>query len=171
MESGDKMARPSKSASVIKSEGKSHRTKAEILQREQAEKSALTGFPMRENADVAENEISHSEFIRVQELLSAVGKNDALYESVINDYCMYKSDISRYIKMRNEIENDEDIKGVDRYRIIVDCDKQIQSFQKKRFDIEKENGFTIASAMRSIPKKTESGENPLLKALMSDDDS
>ena len=107
----------------------------------------------------------------MQELLTAVGKNDALYESVINDYCMYKSDISRYIKMRNEIENDEDIKGVDRYRIIVDCDKQIQSFQKKRFDIEKENGFTIASAMRSIPKKTESGENPLLKALMSDDDS
>ena len=165
MKSGDKMARPSKSASVIKSEGKSHRTKAEILQREQAEKSALTGFPMRENADVATNEIAHSEFIRVQELLSAVGKND---KHII---FLYKSDISRYIKMRSEIENDEDIKGVDRYRIIVDCDKQIQSFQKKRFDIEKENGFTIASAMRSIPKKTESGENPLLKALMSDDDS
>jgi hypothetical protein len=32
-------------------------------------------------------------------------------------------------------------------------------------DIEKENIMTIAAALRSIPKKDDKSENPLLKAL------
>ena len=38
------MARPSKPASVIKLEGKSHRTKKELRNREQAENSLLSGM-------------------------------------------------------------------------------------------------------------------------------
>lgn len=177
------MARPSKSASVLKSEKKSHRTKSEMKQRETAELSALTGLPLRESEDVLSDKIAHDEFTRVHELLSAIGKNDALYESVINDYCTYKSDIARYAKYRQNIQgdldslHDDDLDPETRYNLkikmrreIMDCDKQIQTFQKKRFDIEKENGMTIASSMRSIPKQSEKKDNPILEALRDDSD-
>lgn len=177
------MARPSKSTAVLKSEKKSHRTKSEMKQREAAEQSALTGLPLRECSEVESDPIAHAEFVRVHELLSAVGKNDALFESVINDYCIYKSDILRYTEYRKNIQDDldalrgDDLDSETRYNLkikmrheIMDCDKQIQTFQKKRFDIEKENGMTIASSMRSIPKQAEKKENPLLEALRDDPD-
>ena len=159
------MARPSKAAAVLDDEKKSHRTKAEMKQRKEAERAAFTGLPIRENQEVRRDKIAHKEFQRVTELLTAVGKNDALYESVINDYCMYKSDILRYTKLRKEIEDNENIDGSQRYKLIIDYDKQAEIYRKKRFDIEKENGFTIASAMRAIPKKPEVKKNPLLEAL------
>lgn len=56
------MARPSKSTDVLKAEGKSHRTKAEMAQREAAEKALLTGITMRENADVKKDKVAHREY-------------------------------------------------------------------------------------------------------------
>lgn len=172
------MARPSKSADVIIEEGKSHRTKAELRQRKSAENAAFTGLPMKENKIVSNNKISHTEFIRVKKLMVAIGKDDAIFESVINDYCEYKADIARYREMRIELENalrDLEDASIDYgvkirlktqlYDKIIDCDKQIQSFQKKRFDIEKENGFTLASSVRNIPKSSSKEENPLKKVL------
>ena len=159
------MARPSSSASTLKS----HATKAELKQRQEAEKSALSGIGIKESVEVKDDAIAHAEFKRVLRLLKAVGKNDALYEAVINDYCMYKSDIARYVQMRQDIEQDGTIEGPPRYTLITNCDKQMEVYRKKRFDIEKENGFTIASALRSIPKKVDTKENPLVKALRGDD--
>lgn len=159
------MARPSKAVNNIKK----HLTEAEKVQRGAAEKASLTGLQIRESEDVKTDPVAHAEFTRVRGLLSAVEKDDALFEAVINDYCQYKSDISRYVKMRREIEADHSIEGSSRYKLIMDCDKQAEVFRKKRFDIEKENGFTIASALRSIPKKVEPDSNPLLKALIGDD--
>lgn len=49
---------------------------------------------------------------------------------------------------------------------IISLDKQIQAKRKMMFDIERENIMTIAAALRSIPKKAEPEDNPLLKALM-----
>ena len=48
---------------------------------------------------------------------------------------------------------------------LVSLDKQVQAKRKMLLDIEKENIMTIASALRSVPKKTEKKENPLLAAL------
>lgn len=176
------MARPSKSVAVLASEKKSHRTKAELAQRTDAEKAALSGVLLRESAETAENETAHKEFVRVSALLAAVGKADALYESVINDYCAYKANIARYAAMRQDVEKDlldlaKAEMGADaRYacklkmrREILALDKQIQVFMDKRFLIEKENGFTLASAMRAIPKKPEKAENPLMAALHGND--
>jgi hypothetical protein len=50
---------------------------------------------------------------------------------------------------------------------MIALDKQIQTKRKMLLDIEKENIMTIAAALRSIPKKTDEKENPLLKALNS----
>ena len=48
---------------------------------------------------------------------------------------------------------------------LVSLDKQVQAKRKMLLDIEKENIMTIASALRSVPKKTDKKDNPLLAAL------
>ena len=156
----NQIARPSKATENLKY----HATKAELAQRKAAEKASLSGLLIRESQEVAADECAHAEFLRVSELLSAVGKNDAMFEAVINDYCLYKSDIARYMRLRQEIEHAEHV-GAQRYKLLLDYDKQIEAYRKKRFDIEKENGFTVASAMRAIPKKPVEQKNPLLEAL------
>lgn len=162
------MARPSKSAILIENEGKSHRTKAEIAMRKEAEQAALTGIRMREYPEVKEDEVAHKEYRRILRILSSVGKNDAIYEAVINEYCILKSDIERYTALRKSIQDDKKIAAKDAYRMILECDKQIDKYKRRRFDIEKENGMTIASSLRAIPKKPEKKSNPLLEALKDD---
>lgn len=159
------MARPSKTVDVIEKEGKSHYTKAELRVRKEAEQAALTGIKMREYPEVKEDEVAHREFARVRRILSSVGKNDAIYEAVINEYAMLKSDIDRYTKLRNSLDGDESIRGTDKIKLELSCDDRIDKFKRRRFDIEKENGMTIASSLRAIPKKPEKKANPLLEAL------
>lgn len=162
------MGRPSKSAILIENEGKSHRTKAEIASRKEAEQAALTGTRMREYPEVREDEVAHAEYRRIKKILSSVGKDDSIYEAVINEYCILKSDIQRYTELRKTIEDDKTVAAKDRYKMILDCDRQIDKYKRRRFDIEKENGMTIASALRAIPKKPEKKTNPLLEALKDD---
>ena len=159
------MARPSKSAEILESEGKSHRTKAEIEQRKAAEAAVLTGIKMSESPEVKVDPVAHAEFRRVKKILTAAGKFDALYEAVINDYCLAKSDIARYQTLRAEVEQQEDLKPVDKLDALLSCDRMIEKLKKKRFDIEKENGMTIASSARAIPKKVTREANPLLEIL------
>ena len=162
------MARPSKTVDVIEKEGKSHRTKEELRVRKEAEQAALTGIKMREYPEVKDDEVAHREFARVRRILSSVGKNDAIYEAVINEYAMLKSDIDRYTKLRNSLDGDESIKGADKIKLELSCDDRIDKFKRRGFDIEKENGMTIASSLRAIPKKPEKKANPLLEALKDD---
>lgn len=176
------MARPSKAATVLEAEGKSHRTKAEISKRKEAEQAALSGIRLRESPTVKADPVAHKEFRRVLAILSAVGKNDALFESTINDYCTIKSDIVRCTDAMERMEDDlceidksdmlPDVKFKlknDVQKTILAYNRQISALMKKRFEIEKESGFTISSALRAIPKKAEKEENLLLKALMGDE--
>ena len=48
---------------------------------------------------------------------------------------------------------------------LLNLDRQLQQKRKMLFDIEKENIMTIASSLRSVPKKTDKKKNPLLEAL------
>ena len=45
------------------------------------------------------------------------------------------------------------------------CDKQIQAKRKMLLEIEKENVMTIAAAVRTVPKKEEKEEDPVMKLL------
>ena len=56
----------------------------------------------------------------------------------------------------------------DIYKTSIACDNAIQRKRTMLFNIEKESGFTLAAALRSIPKKVEK-ENSLAKALRDDD--
>ena len=162
------MGRPAKSSEIIEIEKKSHRTKAEIETRKSAEAAALSGIKLREFPETKSSEAAHKEFKRIAKILSAVGKNDAVYESTINEYCILKADIERYTELREQIQNDEKIQADKKYNLVLDCDKQIDKYKRRRFDIEKENGMTIASSLRAIPKKQERKENPLLELLRDD---
>ena len=146
------MARPSKAAGE------------ELETRKAAEQAVLTGKRMREAPEVSRDKVAHTEWLRVRQLLEKAGKGDALYEAVINEYCLAKSDIVRYMQLRDEIQLAE-MEAAERLKLSLECDKMIEKYRKKRFDIEKENGMTIASSARSIPKKAVREENPLLKIL------
>lgn len=180
------MPTPSKSYLVLKDEKKSHRTKAELKAREKAEKALLTGVELKERSEVAANKNAHKEFLRVSKLLKKIEKNDAIYEAVINRYCMLQAECKDFETKRESFYNDlinleedkekmikaKEIDLVGFYKLksslqssIVGLDKQIQSKRKMILDIEKENLMTISAALKSIPKKTEEPHNQILEVL------
>ena len=176
------MPTPTKPTSVIKMEGKSHRTKAELKQREAAESALATGLPLKVRAEVKNNKAAFKEFKRVSMLLETIGKNDALLENVINRYCQITAEILDFEVKRAEFSHgiaqlqaahDDDVEAhpnIDE-RVLSDMeyfntlakmesnllalDKRIQDKRKMLLDIEKENIMTIAAQLRSIPKKVE----------------
>ena len=75
-----------------------------------------------------------------------------------------------------DLEEDKKASGIEMnlttyYKLQHRCKKsfgpgrQIQAKRKMLLDIEKENIMTIASSLRSVPKKAEKKMNPLLEAL------
>ena len=85
------MGRPAKAASIIKLEGRSHRTKKELAVREKAEKGLLTGKQMIETAEVKNDRAAHLEFLRLKPLLKAIEKYDEIYGAGVRRYCLTKS--------------------------------------------------------------------------------
>lgn len=186
------MPTPAKPYQVLAAEKKSHRTKAELKQREQEEKALASGMTLEERSEVRENKIAHREFIRVNELLGKIEKNDALYEPIINRYCEIQAECVELKAKEKDFEVmlqeiratfknltcDMDVE--ERANLLIELtnglvkitnsmnniDKLIGTKRKMLFDIEKENIFTIASSLRSIPKKVDGKEDdPLLKVL------
>lgn len=164
--------RPPKPVKLLKMEGKSHRTKAELEAREKAEKQLLTGKKMKAWPEVRENALARKEFNRVKKLLESIGHNDALYESVINRYCLLtaeckqiettieqlKGELAELVEAREkgEIEFMDYLneKGNIHDRILA-WDKKLMEKRKMLLQIERENVMTIMAALRSIPKKPE----------------
>lgn len=178
------MPTPTKPAKVIALEKKSHKTKAELNQREQAEKSLLTGRILKESKEVQGNPLAHKEFLRLSKLLNSIEKNDDLYGSTINRYCLLLAECTEFQEKREkmyeqicELEESRDsfADAADLpayYKLqnsmqknLIALDRQVQAKRKMLLDIEKENIMTIASSLRSIPKKPEGKKNALLEAL------
>lgn len=181
------MPTPPKPFSVLTAEKKSHRTKKELKQRKQGEESLSTGVALRERQGVKDNPIAHKEFRRLNTLLRSIGKNDAIYETIINRYCLMCAECldletkrEKIYETASNLEAKLDELGSDAtfdelkqaasaisdiYSTMISCDKQIQSKRKMLLDIEKENIMTIAAALRSIPKGEANTKNPLLEAL------
>lgn len=164
--------RPSKPADIISLEGISHRTKEELKQRKEAEAALVTGVKMEIWPEVKANKIAREEFDRVSELLSTIHKDDALQEGVVNRYCLLRAECVEFEKKRekfmrsmNELKREysaDKLEASTYYKLITDMqknvvglDKQIMSKRNMMLAIEKENLMTIASALRSIPKKPE----------------
>lgn len=182
------MPTPSKPANVIRLEGKSHRTKRELAQRERAEEQLLTGKTIKESKEVRENELAHKEFQRLRKLLKNIGKDDDLYGSTINRYCLLQAECIEFLDKKESISRQMDQLGesfqdfaesddlksyfslqVSMQKNLAAVDKQLQAKRKMLLDIEKENIMTIAASMRSIPKKPEKKKNLLMEALAGGD--
>ena len=160
------MPTPTKPFKVLTSEKKSHRTKAELKMREEGEKSLSTDIELKERKEVRQNKVAHKEFKRVQKILKNIDKNDAIYEAVINRYCLLQAECFDLEERREEfyklvfelkeemklVTNDmECIEDVADYKLeyaksiakimssMNAIDKQIQSKRKMLLDIEKEN--------------------------------
>ena len=78
------MARPSKPALTVQG----HRTKDELAARRNAEAAMLTHVPMEIQFKKKGHKIAAKEFDRVKKLLASIGKDDALYEQIINTHCL-----------------------------------------------------------------------------------
>ena len=180
------MPTPSKPVSVIKMEGRSHRTKKELRQREKAESALLTGISLAESPEVKKNKAAHKEFLRITKLLKSIDKNDDLYGASINRYCLIFAEtlefeekrekvyeqLCEFQEKKQELIDEDGLTYKEAFQIetsmqknVVSIDKQIQAKRKMLSDIEKENIMTIASSLRSIPKTTEKKVNPLKEAL------
>ena len=169
------MPTPPKPVNVIRLEGKSHRTKREVAERAKAEEQLLTGKILKERKEVKENEFAHKEFVRLQKLLKSIEKNDDLYSATINRYCLMQAECLEFIEKRElmyqqMIELEEDIEAY--YKLqsqmqknLLALDRQVQAKRKMLLDIEKENIMTIASSLRSVPKKMEKKQSALMEAL------
>ncbi len=158
--------RPSKPLSLVQG----HRTKAEKAVRSNGEAALLTGEAMKEWPSTKDNPVAHKHFVRLRKLLQAIGKNDALTESVINRYAVLLAEAASFEAMarrlnlmaydmdnrKDDMEFAEWISRVTELgKQILETDRAIQTKRKMLLDIEKENVMTIASALRSIPKKAE----------------
>ena len=176
------MPTPTKPFTVLSNEKRSHRTKSELNLRKQGEEALSSGVALKERPEVKSNPVAHKEFKRLNDLLKTIGKNDAIYEGIINRYCTIVAECQQLEDMKWKILNDIDdlaekqaekeiefieyleYKDKLQNRLFA-CDKQIQSKRKMLLDIEKENIMTIAAALRSIPKTPEKKSNPLRDAL------
>lgn len=187
------MPTPPKPFTVLKAEKKSHRTKKELKIREQGEKALATGTAIKERKEVKENQVAHKEFLRINKLLKNIEKNDAIYEAVINRYCMLQAECHDFERKReqiyklierleesfysmvDELDGKEKAKELRAFSgnmaelstTLISIDRQLQSKRKMLLDIEKENIMTVAAALRSIPKNTdtESNKEKLLRAI------
>lgn len=180
------MPTPNKPYAVLVSEGKSHRTKAELKQRQTGENALITGTALKERPEVKGNPAAHKEFSRINKLLQSIDKNDAIYEPIINRYCMIQAECRDFEAKREKIfeqaqKLEQLLDGLENidfdslrgaindlgkiYGSMLAIDKQIQTKRKMLLEIEKENIMTIAAALRSIPKNVDEGEDPLLKVL------
>ena len=175
--------RPPKPVSVLKFEKKSHRTKAELKQREEAESQLLTGVTLKAWPEVKANKAANKEFNRVKRLLKKINHNDGLHEAVINRYCILTAECKEVEQTVNSLRDDikeltgalkaGDIeymqylqaKGALQDRLIA-WDKKLMDKRKMLLQIEKENIMTILAALRSIPKKpTENKGSPMAEYL------
>lgn len=181
------MARPSKP--VVMLEG--HRTEDELAKRRAAEAAMLTGKPMEMQFKKKGHKIAAKEFDRIKGLLATIGKDDALYEQIINTHCLLVEECeqvqdvrNQFIGSKSELQRDyragktgdpegDGIAAAEYYRLlaklsqsVIGCDKQLMAKRKMLLDIDKENVLTVQSALRSIPKKPEEKKKSGMAAFM-----
>ena len=185
------MPTPIKPYAVLTAEKKSHRTKKELKLRQDGEKSLATGTKLKEKSEVKKNPIAHKEFLRLQKLLVEIEKNDAIYEIIINRYCIIYAECFDLEARRDEVydlihelrntfyETADELEPLDKAMLLneftksmaklsttmINLDRQVQTKRRMLLDIEKESIMTIAAALRSIPKKVEKAGSKLMEAL------
>ena len=149
--------RASKPTAMILTEKKSHRTKAEIETRQKSEKALYTGVHFAESQQVADNQIAHTEFIRLNSLYDKIAYVDALDQNIINRYCLEVAqlyDLQSHVA-RLHLDLDMVEAAEDRMKIYDMIIKTYASMDKSKAILLKYEDrlfLTPAGRMRAIPK-------------------
>lgn len=164
--------RPSKPVQLLKLEGKSHRTKAELEHREKAEKSLYTGTTFKESPAVKADPIAHREFLRLKKLYKTIQYVDGLDEQIINRYCLLISQEQALAKMtermRQDIDEIDDVK--DRLRIyesIAGVTDKVMKTREMLLKLEDRMFLNPTARIKSVPKSPpeEKKESPMAQFM------
>ena len=164
------MTRAGKAVKLLKLEGKSNKTKAELNFRQEQEDTLLTGEEMKAWSEVWQDPVARKEFNRLRKLLRVINKCDALYENVINRYCLLHSEcfgiedrIGRLTKEQDLLTKsfeDEKLEANDYFKMQSNLGRQMLSWDGKLMEkrrmmlqMDKENLMTILASMRAVPKE------------------
>ena len=160
--------RASKPSEMIASEKKSHRTKAELQHRAEAEKSLYTGATFKEHPRVKSNPVAHREFSRLKKLYKKVQYVDALDEQIINRYCMTLAEIDPLERLLEKMQDDVDAceSASDRVALYKAISGTLQAINRMKAMVtswEDRLFLSPAGRMRAIPKKPQEKNvnNPL----------
>lgn len=88
-----------------------------------------------------------------------IEKRELMYQQMIDleedkESFRKNDDLTTYYKLQSQMQKN-----------LLALDRQVQAKRKMLLDIEKENIMTIASSLRSVPKKMEKKQSALMEAL------
>lgn len=150
--------RPSKPVQLIKLEGKSHRTKAELEHREKAEKALYTGTTFKESPAVKADPIAHKEFLRLKKLYKHIQYVDGLDEQIINRYCLLVSQeqaLQKLVEHMNEdVENCQTFDHrLELYKAISGTVAKLTQVRNMLLKIEDRLFLNPTARVKAIPKQ------------------
>lgn len=83
--------------------GKEPQNESGIERQRKGEAAFATGIPIKEKEETKKNVVAHKEFLRVTKLLNKIEKCDALYENIINRYCLLYAECRDFEEKAREI--------------------------------------------------------------------
>lgn len=156
--------RPPKKLELI--EG--HLTKAQIAQRQTAEKALAGGLQFVMSREVRRNRVARKHFERLEEIYKDLDVCDAAFENVINRYCMMlyehaqlQEQLHAEFAVRKDLLKRREEMGIPEFlEKITECSGRVialeRALAKKReqlLAIERENLLTAQSKLRAVPRK------------------
>lgn len=150
--------RPSKPIQLLKSENKSHRTKAELEHREKMEKSLKTNTRIKEEPATKSDPIAHKEFLRLRKLYKEIEFVDGLDSEVVNRYCQLKSQEKMlhdfYLELKEMMDGlPEVVQKVAVYEDMKDVITKQNQVRDKMLKLEDRLFLNPVARMKAIPKE------------------
>lgn len=139
------MSRQVKPVAIIKAEGRTHLTKQQIAQREQAERSWRTGQPIELTPEIEHDPVALTTFERVTKLLERMDANDEVFGSCTRRYCLTTSALERAYKEMDEWEakrhsatTDKERRSCDRiinryFRLTKTLYKELRQYERENY--------------------------------------
>lgn len=156
-----------------------HLTNDEKKVRKDAEASSVTGKLMAPTDEVISDKAALKEFNRIKELYALIGKDDDMQSAMICRYCILRSEelhwqsekkrIDAEMKKLEKAYSEEKLDALNYFTMTgtlrtayLACDREVMRRRKMMYEHERESLLTLASVLRSIPKKApETEESPM----------
>lgn len=160
------MPRPSKPAALLRVEGASHLSKAELDRREAAEKALQASGTFAELPAVSQDITAHTEFLRLKKLFADIAFVGALDTQIINRYCLEVSGLAaqrqRITDIRNDLENTDDLaERIKLYELQNRAQIALGKIEDRLLKLEDRLFLTPIARIKAIPKALPGNDKPL----------